>query len=164
MKVTAQHNVYGQIDYEEDFWTGKKSLTINGTKLQKQNKNTFVWNQEGEALLCRIKGNFITGSKLEIGQDTVELTPAAAWYEIACSVLLVVLMLVWGNSVTLCSILPIVGGGIGGAISGLMGCTNLMLMRKSKNVGIKLLIWLGMLAATFFICFLLAMFLLVIFY
>ena len=79
MKVTAQHNVYGQIDYEEDFWTGKKSLTINGTKLQKQNKNTFVWNQEGEALLCRIKGNFITGSKLEIGQDTVELTPAAAW-------------------------------------------------------------------------------------
>lgn len=163
MNVTQHHIGYGQIEYEENFWTGKKDLTINGIKLQKKNKNTFVLNSDEGTKLCHVKGSFLTGTKLMIDQDVIELTAAAKWYEIACSVSIFVLILIWGNSVTLCSIIPIIGDAIGGAISGAMACVNLLLMKKVKNVGIKLLIWLGILAATFGVCFIVAEFLLMIF-
>ena len=71
-----------------------------------------------------------------------------------------VLIIVWGNNVALCSIVPIVGGAIGGAISGVMGVLNLYAMRSVKNVGIKLAIFAGMLVATFGICYVLALLLL----
>lgn len=152
MKATVQHSEYGLIDYEESAWTGKKELAINGVKLQKHSKNTFILDRDGEKQLCQIKGNFITGTTLNVGQDVIALLPAAKVYEIVCSVAILMLILVWGNSVPLCSIIPVVGGVIGGAISGAMACLNLLLMKKTKNVGIKLSIWLVMLAATFFIC------------
>lgn len=157
MKVTYQHAQYGQIDYEESAWTGKKELTVNGVKLAKKHKNIFVLNTPEEPITCTVKGSFISGSQLVIGQEVIQLTPAAKWYEIACSVLIFMLILIWGNSEVLCSIIPIIGGAIGGAISGAMGCLNLMLMKKSNNIGIKLCIWLGMLVGTFLICFLFAL-------
>lgn len=157
MKVTYQHAQYGQIDYEENAWTGKKTMSVNGVSLTKKDKNVFVLNTPEEPITCTLKVSLRTGTQLVIGEEVIQLAPASKWYEIACSVLIFVLVLVWSNSTALCSIIPIIGGGIGGAISGAMGCLNLMLMKKSNNIGIKLCIWLGMLAGTFLICFLFAL-------
>ena len=52
-------------------------------------------------------------------------------------------------SAALCSIIPIVGGAIGGA----MAVTNLTMMRNAKSLQAKIDVWLGMLVGTFFICF-----------
>ena len=156
MKVTQHHDGYGQIEYEEDFWTGKRELTINGVKLTKQKKNVFVLNQESGALDCRIKGSYLSGVTLYVDQDVIELTPPCKWYEMVCSVSIFMLILIWGNVPALCEILPVVGGAIGGAISGLAACVNLLMMKKAKNVVQKLLIWLGIFVGTFFVCFLIA--------
>ncbi|MBE6639330.1 MAG: hypothetical protein E7616_07780 [Ruminococcaceae bacterium] len=156
MKETVQHEKIGQIVYEESFWSGKKELTIDGVKLVKQQKNTFVWNCGGQNKLVYVKGSFATSAKLYVDDTVVELTPSAKWYELVCSILIFVLIMVWGNSVTLCSILPVVGGAIGGGISGAMAFLNLIMMKAQKKVGVKLGIWVAMLAATFITCFLVA--------
>ena len=41
------------------------------------------------------------------------------WYEYILALIIPIFVLTWGNSVYLCSIFPIVGGAIGGAISAL---------------------------------------------
>ena len=94
--------------------------------------------------------------KLVIGGETIALVPAATWYEIVCSVLIFAFVLVWGNSVALCSIFPIVGGALGGAVSGAMAIVNLYVMKSVKNIWVKLGLWLGFLVATLAICFVLA--------
>ena len=164
MKVTYQHAEYGQIEYEEGFWSGKKELTVNGEKLMKKHKTMFLLNTPDGVKNFTVKGSFLSGTKLAIEQEEIELVPAPKWYEIACSVLIFMLILVWSNSVKLCSIVPIIGGAIGGGISGVMGCCNLLLMKKTKQIGAKLGIALGMLVATFFICYLVAQLWITLFY
>ena len=63
-----------------------------------------------------------------------------------------ILIMVWGNSVALCSIIPVVGGAIGGAISGGMGVVSLSLMKRQSNLLVKVLVGIGMLIAIFVIC------------
>ena len=38
MNVTINHAEFGDIVYEESFWTGKKSVSINGAPLEKISK------------------------------------------------------------------------------------------------------------------------------
>ena len=41
MKSVIAHPVYGEIVYEESFWTGKKSIKIDGNQLIKLGKKVF---------------------------------------------------------------------------------------------------------------------------
>ena len=163
MKASVHHVGYGQIEYDENFWTGKRELNIGGQKLLKKKKNVYMLNDENGELECRIKGSFLTGATLYIEQDVIQLSAPCKWYEICCSALICVFVLTWGNSPSLCKIFPIVGGAIGGGISGMTACMNLFLMRRTKNAGLKLLVWLGMFVATILLCFLVAEFILMLF-
>ena len=156
MRRSVQYEKVGLVDYVESYWTGKKDIYFNGKKLFMQDKNTYVWNGEGETKTVKLVGNYITGVKMQIDGTEVQLTPKAKWYEIACSVMIFMLIMVWGSSVDLCRIVPIVGGAIGGGISGAMGFTNLILMKSYKKIEIKLAIWGCMRVATFGICFVVA--------
>ncbi len=71
MREVIQHEKLGEIVYEENFWTGKKSLQVNGVRLQKTNKKTFV-TESGEYYV--INGNYIQGAVLAAGEETVRLT------------------------------------------------------------------------------------------
>ena len=164
MKASVHHVGYGQIEYDENFWTGKRELTIGGQKLLKKKKNVYVLNDENKELECRIKGSFLTGATLYIDQDVIQLSEPCKWYEIFCSVLIFAFVLVWGTVPSLCRIFPIVGGAIGGGISGLGACVSLFLMKQTKNAGLKLLIWLGMFLGTIAVCFLIGQFILGVFY
>lgn len=163
MKASVHHVGYGQIEYEENFWTGKRELTVNGQKLTKQKKNEFILNREDGTSICRVKGSFLTGVTLYIDQDPIALTETCKWYEWVCSISIVVFILIWGNIPALCQIIPLVGGAIGGAIGGIALCLNLLLMRKVKSVWQKLLIWLGCFAGTVLVCFAIAMSILILF-
>ena len=156
MVEIVQHEKFGQIMYEESFWTGKKTLKIGGTQLTKQNKTTYIWDCNGEKKTVFLKGNYVTGVKLTVDGSDIQLTASAKWYEIVCSVMIFVLILVWGNSVDLCRIVPVMGGAIGGGVSGAMAFLNLTMMKTQKKVGLKLAIWLAMMVLTFGICFVLA--------
>ena len=163
MKASTHHVGYGQIEYNENFWTGKRELAIGGQKLLKKKKNVYTFNSETGNLDCRIKGSFLTGATLHIDQDVIQLSESCKWYEIFCSVLIFAFVLIWGNVPSLCRIIPIVGGAIGGGISGLGACVSLFLMKRTKNAGLKLLVWLGMFVATILLCFLVAEFILMLF-
>ncbi len=156
MTVTVNHEVYGQIVYNENIWNGKIEITVNGTKLTKIKRTKFIYDNGETKIDVTVKGNALMGAKLVIGDETIPVGKAPAWYEIACSISIFVIVTVWGNNPILCSIFPIVGGGIGGGISGLMAVLNLHAMKSEKRIAVKLGIWLAMLIATFAILFALA--------
>ena len=42
MLSSVHHVGYGLIEYEENFWNGKKALYVNGVELTRQKKNEFI--------------------------------------------------------------------------------------------------------------------------
>ena len=156
MKQIVEHALYGRIEYNENIWTGKRDITINGVRLTKAKKNVYVYDTGEAKINVSVQGNVYTGINLAVGEETIEVERKSAWYELACSISIFVIVLIWGNSTYLCSIVPIIGGAIGGAVSGLMGILNLRAMKTIKNVGVKLAVWFAMLVATLVICFILA--------
>lgn len=156
MTSIVENTAWGTFIYTESFWTGKKELYLNQNPLQKINKNTFCLNKDGKNITFFIKGNFITGVKLIADQQEILLSAPTKWYEYVCSILILSFVTIWGNNVALCSIFPIVGGAIGGGISGAMTFVNLISMKAIKKWWLKLLVWLGVFALTVFILFLIA--------
>lgn len=157
MKKIIKHSC-GEIIYEESFWTGKKEISINGQKLKKLGKTLFEYtDEEGKITKVYLMGNFVGGTKITLDNQSIQVTEPAKWYEYALAILIFVVVLIWGNSPALCSIIPIVGGAIGGGISGAMGCGALILMKSTNNILYKILIVLGMFMATILICFVIAL-------
>lgn len=142
MQETIQHEKYGTITYSENAWTGKKEIVFNQTPLLKTGKTTYIYKlDENTDITVTVKGSFLTGVTLEVEGENIKVISAPNWYEVVCSALIFIFTMVWGHSVYLCSILPIVGGAIGGAISGAATVISIMLMRQSKTIGKKLLMW-----------------------
>ena len=152
MKTTVCSESFGEIIYEENAWTGKKDLSINGVQLNKTSKKTFEYNNGESVTTVTLKGSVMSGVTATIGDETVKIVTAPQWYEIALSVFIFAFVLVWGNSVALCSIFPIVGGAIGGAISGALAVVNLMVVKNIKNIGGKILVSIGIFVLTVAIC------------
>lgn len=151
MTQTIMHPVYGAISYEENIWTGKKSLAINGKYLKKGRKNVFTLEDGENTLYVTLKGNALTGVTATIqGQDIVILPKLSGLDYILC-ILPFALIMIWGNSPALCSIIPVAGGAIGGGLSGLAGVICVSMMRE-KTTGQKLLISLLATVITFLIC------------
>lgn len=149
MKQVVQNEKLGEIVYEESFWTGKKTVSVNGSQLEKISKNTFK-TPDGETV--ELKGNFFQGATLNVESESVRVTPPIKWYEIVLSVLPFILIMIWGNSVALCKIIPVVGGAIGGLVSGLMCVLNCFVIKRINKIYLKILISLAVLIATFGIC------------
>lgn len=154
MKASVRHILYGKIEYDENFWTGKRELTIRGRKMEKTGRNTFKSPLGKE---YRIQGSFLTGATLCVGKSNIQLSAPCKWYEIFCSVLIALFVVIWGNVPALFVILPMVGGAIGGGIAGLGAVTNLFLMKRTKNGVGKFLVWLGMFLGTVLLCFVVAL-------
>ncbi|MGM9858297.1 MAG: hypothetical protein ACI311_03505 [Bacilli bacterium] len=157
MKKVVHNYLVGDILYEESFWTGKKSLSFNGTPLTKVDKRTFKTvlkdeNNEEKETFITVRGSFISGTFLDFNKTSIEIYPKLKWYEIILCLLPFILDLIWGNSVTLCSIIPVVGGAIGGLISALFSFLSVFLMRKTSNILVKIAIALAVLLASFGVC------------
>ena len=164
MKATVHHVAYGEIEYVESVWTGRRDLSFSGKPLERKRRNLFLYKSEAGDVECRIRGSYLFGTTLIVDGEEIVLTPSCKWYEIALSVLLFAFLLVWGNVPALGAIVPIVGGALGGAIAGGAWYGVLFLMRRVKGPGLKLLVWLGMLAGSFLVCFALALMILLVFF
>ncbi|MDE6618599.1 MAG: hypothetical protein K2K13_06215 [Clostridiales bacterium] len=150
MKTVIQHETYGEIVYDEGAWTGKKSVSIGGAQLEKLSKKEFKM-QDGTTVT--VNGGFLQGANLNIKGENIALTPRVKWYEIALCILPFLFVMIWGNVTALCRIIPIVGGAIGGGISGLFSVLGLWGMKSVKPIWLKLLIAFGSLAITIAICY-----------
>lgn len=153
MKVFVRHPVYGEIIYDESFWSGKKTITVNGIAAQSVSKNTYLINGKNATL----KGNSYTGISLCIENETVQLTPKPKWYELVLAILPLAFLLTWGNSAALCDIFPVVGGAIGGGLGGAGAMTSLLLMKKQESPLAKLLVGICAAAVTIFAAFAVAL-------
>ena len=151
---TVVNSTYGEICYEEGFWTGKRKISVGGVSLEKKNKRVY----SADGITVEAKGNQFFGMKLSVNGESVQIVPAPKWYEYLFSVLILCIGLVWGNSVALCKIIPVVGGAIGGALCGLFAMINLYVSKMFKTPLMKILACLGIFLASFAICFLVALF------
>lgn len=149
MNQVVKHEKYGEISYEESVWTECKSLAINGVALNKISKKEFQ-TQDGKT--ATVTGNFLWGANLLIDGETINLTPRVKWYEIVLCILPFILIVIWGNNVTLCRIIPVVGGAFGGFFSALFSCLGLIFIKRMKTVGLKILVALAVIAVTFGVC------------
>ena len=70
-------------------------------------KNTF---ETADGTKAELKGNFLTGATLTVGENQVRIVNPVKWYEIVMSVLPFILIMIWGNSTALCKIVPVIGG------------------------------------------------------
>lgn len=153
MKYEINSDKYGNIIVTESFWTGKRKVYINGRPLNKIDKSTFIFHTEEETISASISGNYFTGVVLSIDKEQFIIQMRPKWYEYVISILIPVFIIIWGNSVTLCTIFPIIGGGIGGAIGGLFMMLSLMLMCRTKKILYKILIGIGMLLSSVLLCY-----------
>lgn len=152
MKSVINDNTYGEIVYEESFWLGRKSITVNGTPLKKLAKNTYSLGDEQPQQLVRVRGGYLMGVKLAFPGKVIQATPAITWYETVLSVLIFVFILIWGNVPALCLIIPVVGGAIGGLISALFAIVNALIIKSLKPVWLKIVVSLSMLIGCFLVC------------
>ncbi|MDE7439714.1 MAG: hypothetical protein K2N23_04325 [Clostridia bacterium] len=149
MKEVIQNEIYGEIVYEESFWTGKKTLTISGVAANKISKKEF---RLPDGRTATVQGNFLQGACLLVESESIRLTPKIKWYEIALAIIPFLLIMVWGNVVALCEIVPVVGGAIGGGLSALFSVAGLVLIKRVKPIWLKALIALAVTGVTFGIC------------
>ena len=161
MKSVVQHEKYGNIIYEENFWTGKKTITIDGKQLTKVSRTKFMYlTADGTFVHVKLKGNYMMGAKLDFNGEVVQIVEAPKWYEFVMYILTFALIMTWGNSPELCAIVPVLGGALGGLISAAIIMAGLTISRRVKNGLVKFLIRLGVLVVTFVACFLGALLLL----
>ena len=157
MKSITINEKFGTVEYKESFLTGKKEILINGSKLTKIAKNVYSYKTEEGTLSLSLNGSFLTGVTAQIGNQRITFVDKTKWYEWLLAFLSVVFVIIWGNSVELCTIFPVVGGAIGGAISGLISGMGLVFMKASKNILFKLLIAVCTFIVAVFICYLVAL-------
>lgn len=150
MKKSVVHPVYGEIVYEENVWSGKKNITINTTPLRQIKKNTYRLPWGATEVPVVVKGSFLTGVDLQVQQERITVIQKTTWYDWLLSMLPFALMIVWGNNVQLCSIIPVVGGAIGGALGGL-GIVITRLLSAEKTIFSKVLIALLVTVVTFLV-------------
>lgn len=152
MKMTVNHPTYGEIVYDESFWLGKKTLTVNGVEAVAVSKREFIIDGKHATL----KGNFLRGVTMSLEGESIELCPKPHGYEVFLAVVPFAILLIWGNDPGLCTIFPVVGGMIGGALCGVGAALSLFFMKKASKPLYKILIGFGMFALTTLILFAIA--------
>ncbi len=142
MKWETKDLKYGEIVYEEELFSGKKKVILNGTEMTKEIGRTYVCPYGDEEIRGKLKGNIFTGVKLKIEDDNIVLVKMAKWYEILLSVLIPVIIFGLNNL-----ILPLFDGAIVGAFTGVVSVlamfVSVVLMKKMNHIGLKIFVFGG---------------------
>lgn len=110
-----------KITYTESFWTGKRTITINGKELEKIDKKTYQY----EDTFCTIKGSYLAGAELLFGVQSIELVRKMTTFEaVLCFLPL---------------LFTISGGVVGGACGGAACAFNAVFIRKAEKPAVKVL-------------------------
>lgn len=124
------------ISYNENFWTGKKRITINGQELQKISKNTYKYRDSHYT----VKGSFLTG---------VEMTNDVQFITLVRKLTVLETILCF-----LPFLLVLTGGAIGGLCGGAAAAINATYMRNTEKTIMKI-IYAVLSTGISFLCYLL---------
>lgn len=128
MKVVINNELTNnkELCYEEGFWTGKKTIIYDGVTLTKVKRNLFEYTNDAGAEQFEVKGNQLVGITIKMFGNEVEIASKLKWYEIVMAIVVFAPCVLFGA--------------IGGAIGGLLGFTNLVVIRKIEKWWLKLII------------------------
>ena len=148
MQLTAEANGVLYL-YEENAWTGKRSLTVNGVPLTKTGKRQFsVTKEDGTVSYITVKGSFLSGISLLTSEGEVVLVKNK-WYDWVLIFLPMVGIVV---GVAGCGAL---GGGLS-ALFGFLGAfVNATLLRSKLSMPVKILLCIVVFAVVSAVWFLL---------
>lgn len=149
MKETIQHENYGTIEFFEGNLIANRKISINGQELTKKSNKQFYLN-DGKSV--KVIGGLFSGVKLDIEGEIVQISNPGKWYEIAIYITGLILLIIWSNSVALCSIIPMIGGAIGGLLYAIPAVIGFSFSVKQKNPVLKLIITISSVLLGLIIC------------
>lgn len=82
--------------YEENVWTGKRTLVYYGTPLKKLSYGVYKYQKGDESQIFEVKGNSLIGLTVKMFGKDVRLIKPLAWYEITLSALIFVAFVLFG--------------------------------------------------------------------
>ena len=130
MKIVSVTKDGKNVEYNESVWTGAKKIIIDGELLNQVPGNKKAYYNNGEQY--KIKGNIMVGSRLEGGQETIELVSKPSVLDWILSFIPLILVFI--------------GGAIGGGCAGIALVINITVLKLYKNIGLKLALGLGIAA------------------
>lgn len=152
MRAEVQHPTYGSIVYEESL-VGRRELSIGGVSLRRISSTDFEYLAPGEPpTAVRLRGSYLSGVSLNMNGEEIPVVVKMQWYEVVLSVLIFAAVMVWSSVPSLIRILPVVGGMVGGAISGVITVVNLILIKSLHAVWLKVMVTAGMILAALAVC------------
>ena len=131
-----------ELYYEEGFWTGKRTITYDGVNLTKIKRNLYEYQDGENTEQFEIKGNQLMGVTITMFGNDVEVTRRLTWYEFVMSIFVFIPCVLFGA--------------IGGAVGGLLGFTNLTIIRNVEKWWVKLIISIEFTAISLLLSYLLA--------
>ena len=149
MKEIIQHEKYGTIEFSEGNLVANRTITVNGQVLTKKSNKQFYLD---DGTSVKVIGGLFSGVKLDIGGDIVQVSNPGTWYELAIYITGLVFLIVWSNSVALCSIIPMIGGAIGGILFAIPAVIGFSFSVKQKNPVLKLIITFSSVLLGLIIC------------
>ena len=115
-----------ELYYEEGFWTGKRIIKYNGTSLTKINRNLYEYKDGETTENFEIKGNQLIGVTIKMFGNVVEIARKLTWYELLMSIFVFIPCILYGA--------------VGEAIGGILGFTNLTIIRDIDKWWLKLIV------------------------
>ncbi len=134
MREIIQNEKYGTIEFYEGNFIANRQISINGQLLTKKSNKQFYL-ADGKSV--KVVGSIFSGVKLDIEGDLVQITNSGKWYELSIIIAGFIFLMVWSNSLALVSILPMVGGAIGGFLYALAAVLGFSVSVKQKNPILK---------------------------
>ena len=115
-----------ELFFEEGFWTGKRTIKYNGVVLKKIQRNIYEYKDGENTEKFIIRGNQLIGATITMFGNQVEILRKLTWYEIVMAISVFIPCIIFGA--------------IGGAIGGLLGFTNLTIIRQLDKIYLKIII------------------------
>lgn len=140
MKFKKQTQRFGEIEYYESAWSGKRSVKVQGQTLTPVKKDTFLLRSSIGELPVVIDGSYMKGVTIEIDGEKIEIIEKPKWYVLTLIILFAIIPIVWANVPSLSSIFPLVGGALGGVIMVVCAVASYMLTRVVQKPVYKILI------------------------
>ena len=150
---------FGELKYNESFFTGKIDIYLNGIHAIKKRRKVFQIESDedpNDITSIYIYGNFLFGVKVIINGKIYTIYEKPRWYEYLIALLFIAVTIIWGSIPALVKIIPIVGGAIGGAIAGFFNALGFALARKTNKILKKLISLIGFGLLSFITCFAIA--------
>jgi len=126
LKINNELTNKKQLEYEESFWTGKKTITYDGVILSKIKHNIYEYSKGEVKEQVKIKGNQLIGITLDMFDNEIEILRKLTWYEYLMAIIVFIPCILFGL--------------IGGVIGGIFGFTNLVIIRQLDKLYLKIII------------------------